>query len=33
LLKEKGFGVAGDEPLSVGVNRHLRLGADKEREL
>jgi hypothetical protein len=25
-LEEKGFGVAGDEPLSIQVNRHLRLG-------
>ncbi len=32
MLKEKGFGVAGDEPLSVQVNRHLRLGGDKERK-
>ena len=24
MLEEKGFGVAGDEPLSVRVNRHLR---------
>ncbi len=32
MLKEKGFGVAGDEPLSIVVNRHLRLGRDKERE-
>ena len=32
MLKEKGFGVAGDEPLSVRVNRHLRLGGDKERK-
>jgi hypothetical protein len=29
LLKEKGFGVAGDEPLSVRVNRHLRLGEEE----
>ncbi len=33
LLRDKGFGVAGDEPLSVQINRHLRLGGDKEREL
>ena len=26
MLKEKGFGVAGDESLGVRVNRHLRLG-------
>jgi hypothetical protein len=26
MLKEKGFGVAGDESLSVRINRHLRLG-------
>ena len=30
MVKEKGFGVAGDEPLSVRVNRHLRLGGGKE---
>ena len=30
LLKEKGFGVAGDEPLSVRVNRHLGLGGGAE---
>lgn len=30
MLREKGFGVAGDEPLSVRVNRHLRLGQGKE---
>ena len=30
LLREKGFGVAGDEPLSVRVNRHLRLGGERE---
>ncbi len=24
MLEEKGFGVRGDEPLSVRVNRHLR---------
>ena len=30
MLKEKGFGVAGDEPLSVQVNRHLRLSGGKE---
>ena len=29
-LKEKGFGVAGDEPLNVQVNRHLRLGEGAE---
>lgn len=33
MLREKGFGVAGDEPLSVQTNRHLRLGGDEEREL
>ena len=33
MLEEKGFGVAGDEPLSVQINRHLRLGEEKEREL
>lgn len=27
------FGSEGDESLSVRVNRHLRLGEDKEREL
>ena len=32
MLEEKGFGVAGDEPLSVQVNRHLRLGGNKERK-
>ena len=32
MLKEKGFGVTGDESLSVQVNRHLRLGRDEERE-
>lgn len=30
MLKEKGFGVAGDEPLSVQVNRHLRLGGEED---
>ncbi len=29
MLKEKGFGVAGDEPLSVRVNRHPRLGGSE----
>jgi hypothetical protein len=32
MLEQKGFGVAGDEPASVGINRYLRLGGDKERE-
>lgn len=32
LLREKGFGAAGDEPLSVRVNRHLRLGGGEEQE-
>ncbi len=32
MLKKKGFGVTGDESLSVQVNRHLRLGRDEERE-
>ncbi len=30
MLKEKGFGIAGDEPGSVRMNRHLRLGGDGE---
>lgn len=30
MLREKGFGVAGDEPLSVQVNRHLRLGGGRK---
>ena len=29
MLRDKGFGVAGDEPLSVRVNRHLRLGEEE----
>ena len=28
MLREKGFGVAGDEPLSVQINRHLRVGGE-----
>ncbi len=30
MLKEKGFGVVGDEPLSVQVTRQLRLGGGTE---
>ena len=29
MLREKGFGVAGDEPLSVRINRHLRPGGGR----
>ncbi len=29
MLEDKGFGVADDEPLSVRVNRHLRLGGGR----
>lgn len=31
MPKEKGFGVAGDGPLSVRVNRHLQLGGEGGR--
>lgn len=30
MLRAKGFGVAGDEPLSIRVNRNLRLGRGEE---
>ncbi len=30
MLREKGFGVAGDEPEGVQINRHLRLGGGGE---
>jgi hypothetical protein len=33
MLEEKGFGVAGDEPLSVQVNRHLRLRGGRRHAL
>lgn len=29
MLEEKGFGVAGDEPTLIGVNRYLRTGGDR----
>ena len=30
MLKEKGFGATGDEPLSVRMNRHLRVGGEED---
>jgi hypothetical protein len=29
MLEEKGFGVAGDEPALIAVNRYLRTGGDR----
>ena len=33
MLEEKGFGIAGDEPGSVSMNRYLRLGGEEEEEM